>query len=234
VCALELPRHELFSFDRAIGCGLACLPISCCSFQQVALSSVAPAVYRACSPIPNLGRRVILERPGQRLVLELWLLGKFEAHIDGLPIVLASRPAQSLLAYLVLTAGTAHRREKLAGLMWPDADESNARSNLCHALWRIRKAIETLPSAPPYLLSDELAVTFNAGSDYWLDAAQLEGDADGRETLQKLQNNLSVYRGELLPGFYEDWVVLERARLESAFQRRMRFSDIILGGWAMG
>jgi DNA-binding SARP family transcriptional activator len=78
-------------------------------------------------------------------MLELWVLGTFEARLDGSRVVLASRPAQSLLAYLALTAGTAHRREKLAGLLWPDAEEDNARSNLRHALWRIRKAIEPGP-----------------------------------------------------------------------------------------
>jgi len=155
-------------------------------------------------------------------MLELYVLGKFEARIDGSAVMLASRPAQSLLAYLALSAGTAHRREKLAGLLWPDADEDNARSNLRHALWRIRKAIEPGPAALPYLLTDELAVAFNAGSNYWLDAALLSAEVNGRETLQQLQHSVSVYRGELLPGFYEDWVMLERARLESAFQHRMQ------------
>jgi DNA-binding SARP family transcriptional activator len=99
-------------------------------------------------------------------MLELRLLGRFDVRRDGALVVLASRPAQSLLAYLALTAGTAHRRERLAGLLWPDANEDNARSNLRHALWRIRKAIEPDQSAAPCLLSDELAVSFNAGADY--------------------------------------------------------------------
>ncbi len=51
------------------------------------------------------------------------------------------RAAQSLLAYLALTAGTAHRREQLAGLLWPDADEATAKGNLRHTLWRMRKAL---------------------------------------------------------------------------------------------
>jgi WD40 repeat protein/DNA-binding SARP family transcriptional activator len=155
-------------------------------------------------------------------MLELRLLGQFEIRVDGGVVQLASRPAQSLLAYLALSAGTAHRREKLAGLLWPEAEEDNARSNLRHALWRIRKAIETGEATPPYLLSDELAVAFNAGANYWLDAALLARDADGRETLQELQESLAAYRGELLPGFYDDWVSLERGRLEAAYQHRMQ------------
>src|SRR5437870_863832 len=104
-------------------------------------------------------------------MLELRLLGQVEVRVGREVVLLPSRPAQSLLAYLALSAGTAHRREKLAGLLWPDTDENNARSNLRHALWRIRKAIETDQVATPFLLTDELAVSFNAGADYWLDAA---------------------------------------------------------------
>jgi WD40 repeat protein/ABC-type branched-subunit amino acid transport system substrate-binding protein/DNA-binding SARP family transcriptional activator len=152
-------------------------------------------------------------------MLEIRLLGQFEARRDGAAVLLSSRPAQSLLAYLALSAGTAHRREKLAGLLWPEADEINARSNLRHALWRIRKAIEPDQSAAPYLLTDELAVSFNAGADYWLDTAILARDG---QSLQDQFGALSVYRGELLPGFYDDWVTLERERLDSVFQHRMQ------------
>ena len=31
-----------------------------------------------------------------------------------------------------------------------------------------------------------------------------------------------MYRGELLPGFYDDWVTLERERLEALFQHKMQ------------
>ena len=152
-------------------------------------------------------------------MLELRLLGSFEVRLDDTVVLLASRPAQSLLAYLTLNAGIAHRREKLAGLFWPDADEDNARSNLRHALWRLRKAIELKEAVAPYLLTDEFAVSFNAGADFWLDAAVLTRDADG---LQEQLEALSVYRGPLLPGFYDDWVTLERERLEAVFQHKMQ------------
>jgi DNA-binding SARP family transcriptional activator len=67
-------------------------------------------------------------------MLEIRVLGQFELRLDNETVVLHSRPAQSLLAYLALSAGTAHRREKLAGLLWPDSDDDNARNSLRHAL----------------------------------------------------------------------------------------------------
>jgi DNA-binding SARP family transcriptional activator len=97
-------------------------------------------------------------------MLEIRLLGQFELRLDGAAILLASRPAQSLLAYLALSAGTAHRREKLAGLLWPDADDDNARNSLRHALWRTRKVLEPQQPALPYLVNDDLAISFNAGA----------------------------------------------------------------------
>jgi hypothetical protein len=60
----------------------------------------------------------------QRIVmLEVHLLGKFEIKHNKKQLNISSRPAQSLFAYLILSAGTAHRREKLAGMLWPDSLE---------------------------------------------------------------------------------------------------------------
>jgi two-component SAPR family response regulator len=100
------------------------------------------SVNRACFDALWRGFRAILAVAAGKSVLEIRLLGQFELRRDGASVFLPSRPAQSLLAYLAITAGTAHRREKLAALLWPDAEEDNARNSLRHALWRIRKAID--------------------------------------------------------------------------------------------
>src|SRR5437667_3983890 len=100
-------------------------------------------------------------------MLELRLLGQFDVRLGEVPIGIPSRPAQSLLAYLALTAGTAHRRERLAALLWPDVEDDSARASLRQGLWRIRKALEArLPSGVQYLLADDLTVAFNAKSTY--------------------------------------------------------------------
>src|SRR5215217_7622308 len=106
-------------------------------------------------------------------MLEVRLLGKFEIKRDGKPVAISSRPAQSLFAYLILSAGTAHRREKLAGMLWPDSLEETARDNLRHALWRIRKALRPKTKVE-YILTDDLSIAFNASAEYWLDAGMLE------------------------------------------------------------
>ena len=80
-------------------------------------------------------------------MLQIRLLGQFDIRVDGKRVTFPTRAAQSLLAYLVLTAGTSQRREKLAGMLWPEISDENARKNLRQELWRIRKAISTGHSA---------------------------------------------------------------------------------------
>jgi predicted ATPase/DNA-binding SARP family transcriptional activator len=146
-------------------------------------------------------------------MLEINLLGRFELCRDGKPIEMPSRPSQSLLAYLVLNAGVQHRREKLAGLLWPDSDEKNARSNLRHALWRLRKAI-----GEEFFITDKVSICFNNKANYQLDVDVLEDETSRMGSIKKMIHAVSVYEGELLPGFYGEWVTLDRERLSAVFE----------------
>jgi FOG: WD40 repeat len=151
-------------------------------------------------------------------MLQIRLLGQFDIRLNGKRILIPSRAGQSLVAYLALTAGTPHRREVLAGILWPDFSDDNARKNLRHELWRIRKALAGSNQVTDYLLADEFTIAFNRNADYWLDATQLERpDLD----IQTLSSNLSLYQGDLLPGFFEDWIMLERERLQAIFETKM-------------
>ena len=138
--------------------------------------------------------------------LEVRLLGKFEVQHGGKLITISSRHAQSLFAYLILSAGTPHRREKLAGLLWPDSLEETARDNLRHALWRVRKALEAA-SSTRFLQTDDLTISFKTTPDYWLDTAELQ-KRNENVSIEELIAMLSEDQGELLPGFFDDWVIL--------------------------
>ncbi|TET85354.1 MAG: hypothetical protein E3J37_02060 [Anaerolineales bacterium] len=157
-------------------------------------------------------------------MLEIRLLGEFDVRLEGQPIEIPSRPAQSLLAYLVLNAETRHRREKLAGLLWPESEESNARSNLRHALWRLRKAI-----GEKYFLADKVSIAFIPTEDCELDVSYFGDERTETESTMDLIREVSVYGGELLPGFYEGWVVLEREQLRAAFEHTIqRLLDLLI------
>ncbi len=65
--------------------------------------------------------------------LKLRLLGAPIAILDGVPVSFDTRKALALLAYLAVT-GRPARRERLAGLLWPDSEQSKARAALRRTL----------------------------------------------------------------------------------------------------
>ena len=144
-------------------------------------------------------------------MLEIRLLGQFNLQQEGEPVEIQSRPAKTLLAYLLLTREKHHPRERLAGLLWPDSTENNARKNLRQALWNLRKSIDER-----YLLADSVSIAFAPTSDYWLDISILEDPAE-----QNMETVVPLYEGELLPGYYEDWILLERDRISAIFDRKI-------------
>ena len=159
-------------------------------------------------------------------MLEVRLFGQFEVQRDGKRIAIPTRNAQALFAYLILNTGKALRREKLAGLLWPDSNEENARSNLRHELWRLRKALET--EGTLYLLADDLTIAFNPRGEYFLDVHRLESTPLESSTADDLIQSLGTYLGELLPGFYEEWVFVERNRLQALFEAKVaRLLDLL-------
>ncbi len=106
-------------------------------------------------------------------MLTVALLGQLNVRLDGQPADLSLRPVQMLLAYLLLNQEVAHRRERLAGLLWPDYTEASARKNLRNTVYRLRKVI-----GHDYLLADRTTLAFNAASAFQLDVVQLEEESD--------------------------------------------------------
>jgi non-specific serine/threonine protein kinase len=108
---------------------------------------------------------------------------------------------------------------------------------LRHSLWRIQKSF-TSKASP--LVVDDLTIALDIAKVDWLDIRAVEM-ADENATADELLSALSAYRGELLPGFYDDWVVLEREHLQAVFDQKMarllallqeqgRWSDVLEWG----
>ncbi len=153
--------------------------------------------------------------------LNMYVLGQFKLLANDTPIELPSRPAQSLLAFLALTAGTHHMREKIAGMLWPDTTDSNARAYLRQVLWRIRKAFESqaIP-CDEFLQISDLNLSFNSQADYLLDADAILQSPE-EQTTREIIKNIQLYKGELLPGFYDEWILPERDRFQAAYHQKM-------------
>jgi DNA-binding SARP family transcriptional activator len=74
--------------------------------------------------------------------LILRLLGDFAAEIDGRQILLATRKAKALTAYLALSDNAQDTRERLVGLLWGESDEEHARASLRQAVHDIKLAFD--------------------------------------------------------------------------------------------
>ncbi len=169
-------------------------------------------------------------------MLEFRLFGQFEVRLNGKPISIPSRLAQSLLAYLLINRATLHRREKLAGLFWPDTIEKNARRSLRQELWRLRKTFDgALPDHSDLLLSDDLTVGIDPHATFTLDVARFEQALCSGLSIDDLAQALGAYENQLLPDFYDEWVTAERERLHTIFERQVgNLLDLLRSGqrWA--
>jgi ABC-type oligopeptide transport system substrate-binding subunit/DNA-binding SARP family transcriptional activator len=145
--------------------------------------------------------------------VRLFLLGPMDIRHDGQVVPKPpTQKSQSLLAYLALHRRRPQPRERLAALFWGDRPERKARRSLTTALWHIRRC---LPDED-LLLSDVHAVQLDPGADLWLDVAEFESLL-ARPELPSLRSAVALYRGDFMAGFYDDWVLNERYRLETLF-----------------
>jgi DNA-binding SARP family transcriptional activator len=153
------------------------------------------------------------------MVLSIWLLGPPQVRLDReLVSNLRSGKALALLAYLAVESDRAHRREKLAGMLWPEYTELSARASLRRALADVRQAIGDHQATPPYVLTTRETLQFNTDSGYWLDVEAIAGLA---EDLAGLEQAVALYRGSFLEGFsvgdapsFEEWALLKKEQLE--------------------
>ncbi|HZP83186.1 MAG TPA: tetratricopeptide repeat protein [Chthonomonadaceae bacterium] len=123
-----------------------------------------------------------------------------------------TRSVEWLLALLVLRQSRAVDRSWLAGTLWPESEESQARHNLRNDLVHLRKALGSESARLQSPTRDTLRLDLEgAEADIVrFDAAILAGDA------ASLREAVALYTGPLLEGCYEAWVALERENREQA------------------
>lgn len=148
------------------------------------------------------------------MALEVRLLGQLAVIRDGHRLELRSRPAQMLLAYLVLHPDQSIPREKVAGILWPDSSTAVALKNLRQTVWRLRGAVgdEHLEVHPCSLRLAPGRTTS--------DVANLRRDDVGDEP-DALASAVEAYRGELLPGCYAEWIQAASGPLRATYDERM-------------
>ncbi len=132
--------------------------------------------------------------------LSLGLLGRFHLVLGGRPVELA--PAEQSLVALVALRGP-QQRTQAAGTLWPNLPERRALACLRTGVWRLgRRGLPLAADGGNRVgLPDDVVVDVHgipaALARWWATRQDMTGAA----------------RWELLPGWYQDWVLMDRERI---------------------
>ena len=136
---------------------------------------------------------------------QLLLLDGFGLLVEGRWLA-APSGVQRLVAYLGLHRSGA--RTQVAGTLWPEASEGHAQACLRTTLWRLQGV------HPDLVHSDRRSLSLDP--DVAVDVQTLVTSAllvrQGQDD-PECGPVLALVGSELLPGWYDDWVLLERERL---------------------
>lgn len=138
-------------------------------------------------------------------IWKLQLLGGWQLHRGDQPVTVALRQ-QRLIAALALYGKQS--RAFLAGLLWPDSPEHQAAGNLRHSVFVVNRNLPKLlaPTRDSLDLAEQVRVDVR---DIKAQASRVEEQAGSDLPQSMLDWGLE---GELLPGWYEDWVISEQDR----------------------
>ncbi|MCH9039149.1 MAG: hypothetical protein IIC23_07120 [Chloroflexi bacterium] len=160
--------------------------------------------------------------------LNISLFGRFHVDYQGAPVTahLEARKVQELFAYLLLHRERSHSREALADLLWGENSSAQARKYLRQSLWQLQSALKMDDGFPgdDCLSVDSEWVGINPDTEFALDIREFETayeSVQGRsgadldpQTAHQLAKAVELHRGNLLEGWYHDWCIFERERLQ--------------------
>ena len=162
--------------------------------------------------------------------LTIRLFGRFDVCSGDQPTgALNARRARELFCYLVLHRNQPQLRETLADILWADAPPEQARKYLRQALWQIQTALRphSDSNGAPLLSVDPEWIQLNSCDQLNVDVTRFEeatrschgitGPKLNDVGRQRLEGAVSLYRGDLLEGWYQDWCLFERERLQNDF-----------------
>ena len=120
----------------------------------------------------------------------------------------------------MLHSDVAQSREHLAFLLWPESNESQARTNLRQLIHNLRRA---LPVECSLLITDNRTVRWRLDNSCSIDvnefeaavarAADAEKKGDFTAARQALEEAARLYQDDLLPDLYDEWLQTKREQL---------------------
>jgi predicted ATPase/DNA-binding SARP family transcriptional activator len=161
--------------------------------------------------------------------LQVLLLGSFHLMDEKGTVTIDSPIQQSFLTYLLLHRDAPQSRQSISFCLWPDSSEAQAQANLRTLLVRLRRVwpkIEQFVEITPRTLQWKSKYNFSLDVADFEDAASHVKnpgmDIDRKTARTDLEKAVHLYRGDLLPACYEDWIMPDRERLRQAFVRTIQ------------
>src|SRR5262249_13629615 len=151
----------------------------------------------------------------RRMALSLKLMRGFELTSDGRQVPIP-RSAQRLIAFLALNERPV-LRSHAAATLWLDSSEARCAGGLRTTLWRLPGPGHRLVQ----LHGERMAIAGQVAVDVHRLETVTRGLARDDGPLEADVLDELVGGGELLPGWYDDWVMMERERVRQLWLRAL-------------
>lgn len=150
--------------------------------------------------------------PSPRSTTGVYLLDGFEVRDAGRPVFLPPA-AQRLIAFLALRSRPVPRWG-IVHALWPDSPSERASGLLRSTLWRARTTLPHLVDAGRVSVSLAVGVHRDVAQAQHLARHVLSNHSGAHELPDsEAEATLQLLGGELLPGWDDEWVVVEREHL---------------------
>lgn len=141
-------------------------------------------------------------------VARVRLLDRFCFEYDAAPLVLPAA-LERLVAFLALRGSS--RRCVVAGTLWPEVSEDHALASLRTSIWRMNRLAPGLLTATGGSVAVSEAASVDSRDQEEFATGLLRGELDDDGVVDGLS---VLWGGDMLPGWYDDWVIFERDRLQ--------------------
>lgn len=182
-------------------------------------------------------------------MIRLHLFGTPFLTVDEIPVAMNSRKAWSVIGYLALNPQRPVHRSKLAGEIWSNVDEAQARASLATTLWRLKSSIrETCSSAVSLIKAgnDSLSLAHNPGiecdiAEFSACAAVADRSVPDHDVVAAIERICTLHHGDFLDGIDDSWCLIAREsfrakliglldQLVTYYQERQRHQDVVRVG----
>ena len=151
------------------------------------------------------------------------LFGKFQVEKDNLILKgFEAAKVQELFCYLLLHQNQPQHREHLSSILWPEQPALPSKKYLRKALWQLQGCLsqQFKNSAESLILAEDEWIQLNLPPSFHVDAIifkqacedvrEIPGSRFSDEQAELIGHVVSLYRDNLLQGWYQDWCLFKR------------------------